>query len=357
VTVLISNGTATVLERSVPDAFDRQETVSWNTTTGGAPVADGVYRVGVIANSSSGVRNVSTRRVLVDNTPPSVTLATNDTDLVAGVDSTTLVFRFDDALSGVDPGSVTVTENGTDVTDAALINASAVNYELTGLEPGENRTVAVRVADNASVATDRTVTVTVSNESTDGGGEDGDSGAGGGGQPGSAPGGEVDITDSALLNGTATTDTAVVAQVDLANYDPTRGTISLTLRADGAVVTERSLSVRASNERTVFLRHEFDRTGTYELSLNGDSLGTVTVTEAETPTPTSTATPSPTPGTGTATATPTEASDEAATPTETRRAGEGRTPVPTTVGDGSGFGAVVAILVLSAFALLARRND
>ncbi|MFC6943243.1 PQQ-binding-like beta-propeller repeat protein [Salinirubellus sp. GCM10025818] len=161
VSVLISNGTGLVFDESVPDAFESEQTLSWDTTVEGDAVEDGVYRIGVVATSDSGVRNVTTRGLLVDNTAPSVTLETTVTDLDANVSNKTVVYSLDDPGSGVDPGSVTITENGTDVTQAAQINASTVRYELTGLEPGEERTLEIQVADNASMTATRTTTVTV----------------------------------------------------------------------------------------------------------------------------------------------------------------------------------------------------
>ncbi len=184
--VVISNGTDILLEEDVTGAFESEQTVSWDTTVDGEPVDDGVYTLGVIATSESGVRNVTTRGVLVDNTAPSVTLETTDTTLNASVDSATITFSYNDTVSGVDSEAVTVLEDGTDVTGSAQINASGASYELTGLEPGENRTVEIRIADEAGQTANRTVTTSVATGGGDDGTDDGTGGGGGGGGGGGA---------------------------------------------------------------------------------------------------------------------------------------------------------------------------
>ncbi|MEF8841308.1 MAG: right-handed parallel beta-helix repeat-containing protein [Haloarculaceae archaeon] len=129
----------------------------------------------------------------------------------------------------------------------------------------------------------------------------GDGGGGGGGQPGAGPDGEVEIEGTELLNETVEGGQPVVVRVDLANFDPAQGRITLTMTADGEVVTERTVSVGASSRRTVFVRNVFDTAGTFTIGLNGETLGDVTVTAApgtpgETPPPTTSppATPTPT---------------------------------------------------------------
>ncbi|TKX48320.1 trypsin-like serine protease [Halorubrum sp. ASP121] len=161
VRVVIANGTEPVFDENVSDAFEGERTVSWDTTIDGATVDDGVYTLGVVATSETGVRNVTTRGLLVDNTAPSVTVETSDTTINASSDNATIAFGYNDTASGVDPDSVTVLENGTEVTGSAQINASATRYELTGLKPGESRTVEIRIADEAGLVTNQTVTATV----------------------------------------------------------------------------------------------------------------------------------------------------------------------------------------------------
>jgi hypothetical protein len=156
----------------------------------------------------------------------------------------------------------------------------------------------------------------------------------------------VEITNLSLLNTTATTDAAVVTRVDLANFDPVDGRITLTLIANGSVVTERTLSVGASSRRTVYLRHRFRQPGTYGLRVNGSPVGRVTVTAADIPTTAPTDTP-----TGTPTARPpdTPTSDGPETPTGTATS---LGPSTTTAGDGAGFG--ISSVVVAAGLLLVR---
>ncbi|TKX42825.1 VWD domain-containing protein [Halorubrum sp. ARQ200] len=189
VRVIVANGTEIVFEENVSGTFDSEQTVSWDTTADGEAVEDGAYTLGVIATSETGVRNVTTRGLLVDNTAPSVTLETNDTSLNASADNATITFSYNDTISGVATGSVTVLEDGTEVTESAQINASSTRYELTGLEPGKSRTVEIRVADEAGLVTNQTVTVTVATGDDDNSGGDTVTGGGGGG------GGGGSITD------------------------------------------------------------------------------------------------------------------------------------------------------------------
>jgi hypothetical protein len=128
-------------------------------------------------------------------------------------------------------------------------------------------------------------------------------GGGGGGGGGAGPGGEVEIEGLELLNETVETGQPVVVRVDLANFDPSQGRITLAMTADGETVTERTVSVGASSRRTVFVRHAFEETGTFTVGLNGETLGDVTVTAA--------------PGTPGETPPPTTSPPTTATPTDT----------------------------------------
>jgi hypothetical protein len=219
-------------------------------------------------------------------------------------------------------------------------------YALYGVVRGEEETeggdrVILAVSDRHEIRLGAESTSTPT--ATPGGG----SGGGGGGQPGSDDGGEVEIRDVELLNGTVTTDEAVVVRADLANPDPTQGRITLAMTADGETVTERTVSVGASSRRTVFVRHAFAEAGTVEIGLNGETLGTLTVTAA----PTGTATTAP--PTGTTTPTPTATDEAVVTPRPTTAAPSLSPSPPTTGGDGAGFGVATAALavVLAAFAL------
>jgi len=214
-------------------------------------------------------------------------------------------------------------------------------YALYGVVRGEEETeggdrVILAISDRHEV---RLATSTPTPTATAGGG-------GGGGQPGDDDGGDVEIRDLELLNGSVGTGQPVVVRADLANFDPVQGRITLTLAAEGTTVAERTVSVGASSERSVLVRTAFDTPGTYRVALDGRDLGSVTVTAAGTPTtapPAGTATPTPA---GVATPTPTD--EAVVTPGPTTAA-----PSPTTTGaDGAGFGAAAAAIAV-ALAVLA----
>lgn len=226
------------------------------------------------------------------------------------------------------------------------VEASAPGADLNGANDTRSLTVQVRSTDD-----------------DDDGGDGGDGGGGGGGGvggalPGSGPSGEVEISDRALLNDTVRTGELVLTEVALSNFDPEKGELTLTLAADGSTLTERTVSVRASSERTVTVGMRFTSPGEYELSLNNASLGTVTVEATETPTPTATATPtstaSPSP---TATSTPSGPDPGASDGSPTATASPSPSPTRgTTSGDGTGFGLVVAVVALGLGVLGARRR-
>jgi hypothetical protein len=173
-----------------------------------------------------------------------------------------------------------------------------------------------------------------------GGGGGGD----GGGQPGGGADGTVEIEDRVLLNDTIAAGESVVVQVDLANFDPARGTIGLTLTADGEVVEERTAAVGASSRRTVFVRGRLADPGTYTIELNGVELGEVTVTEVQTTVPGETPTRSPSPA---AEVTPTPTEEVTGTPEATPP--EGVSPTP---GLPEGPGAPTGTEVVTAFVLV-----
>ncbi|MEF8841307.1 MAG: hypothetical protein V5A62_06725 [Haloarculaceae archaeon] len=215
-------------------------------------------------------------------------------------------------------------------------------YALYGVVRGEETTeggdrVILAMSDGHEVRLETGSTATPTATASDGGG------GGGGGQPGDDDGGEVEIRDASLLNGTVETDQAVVVRVDLANPDPTRGRITLALAADGETVAERTVAVGASTRRTVFVRTRFDTAGTYRLALDGEEVGTVTVTTA----PTGTATTER--PTETTTQTPT---DEAVVTPRPTTAAPSPSPSPaTTGGDGAGFDPAIATLAVVLAAL------
>jgi hypothetical protein len=255
-----------------------------------------------------------------------------------------------------DTGSGTVSYGETRVGVDTGIDGSGtlatVSVEVAEAAAGESVALELR---EVKLVTPGTETVTTStgnltievNGSSDGSddGDGGSSGGGGGGQLGGASQGEVSVANLSLLNTTVTTDATAVTRVDLTNLDPASGRITLTLTANGSAVAERTLSVGAATDRTVFLRHRFSRPGTYVLRVNDGRVGVVRVTAATTPTaePTDTGTPTPSP-------TPTDPSSTGsdAGPDESTASSPRASQSPTT-GDGAGFGVggvVVALAVL-----------
>jgi hypothetical protein len=91
----------------------------------------------------------------------------------------------------------------------------------------------------------------------------------------------VEVEDRELLNGTVATGEEVVVRVDLSNFHPARGRITLNLTADGTVVARRTVTVGVDERRTVYLRAVPNDPGQYELRLDGVSVGTLTVTAAD----------------------------------------------------------------------------
>jgi PGF-CTERM protein len=233
--------------------------------------------------------------------------------------------------------------------EGTLFGLSVTGEDATDSVSLDLETETFTDADGDDLTPVSTGSATLAVESDDDGG-DGGGGGGGGGQPGGGPGGEVEITDRALLDDTVATGEQVFAQVELANFDPADGELTLTLTVDGSSAVERTVTVGASSRKTVHLRTRFGTAGTYELAINGESIGSVTV-EADSPTPTvapgtATRTPGPTPTTSPpAIPVPTE---EPSTPTEAE---------PTTEGDGAGFGVVAAVVALGLALLAARRRN
>ena len=136
----------------------------------------------------------------------------------------------------------------------------------------------------------------------------------------------MEITDRELLNETVPAGEEAVVRVDLQNFHPARGKITLNLTTDYTLVTSRTVTVGVDERRTVYLRTVPDTPGEYEIRLNDVSVGTLSVTAAEGSPTTSTERPtessSPT-GTATETLVPTpgSTSTDGESPTEGSEAG------------------------------------
>jgi hypothetical protein len=133
----------------------------------------------------------------------------------------------------------------------------------------------------------------------------------------------VEFADRVLLNDTVEAGRSIAVRVDLSNFDPSQGRITLNLTANGELVSQRTVAVAASSDRTLFVRHRFGEAGTYTLSLNGVELGSVTVTPGPTGSPTRTPTPGVTPE---VTPTPEPSPEVTPTPEATPTGTAGPTP-------------------------------
>lgn len=139
------------------------------------------YDVRVLAVDEAGnARNLTTSFELsTDTAAPALVGATpNDgATLPPGTERVPLTVEYGDAGSGVDPSSVTVLLDGTDVTDSAAVSATETSYTATGLETGTH-TFTVEVADERGNTETFVVEFTVEAQS---GGSGGGGGGGGGG--------------------------------------------------------------------------------------------------------------------------------------------------------------------------------
>ena len=77
-----------------------------------------------------------------------------------------------------------------------------------------------------------------------------------------------------------------MVRVDLTNFHPVRGRITLNLTANRTLVAQKTVAVAVDGRRTVYLRTTFDIPGRYALRLGAAPVGTVEVTPAATGTPT-----------------------------------------------------------------------
>lgn len=158
-----------------------------------------------------------------------------------------------------------------------------------------------------------------------------------------------------------------MVKADLSNFNPYRGSITLNLTADRALLAQRTVTVGIDAQRTVHLRTRFDAPGRYEMRLEGEPVGTVTVvrpTETATESPRATRTPTSVP---TRTSTPTSVPTRTPTPTPTPSGSgasttgtpadptpadvtDGAASVETTSGSGPGFGPVALFGAVAALA-------
>lgn len=337
--------------------------------TAGVAVAAGSTTISIVPGTESvDVGETTTFRVVVDDADGGVGAAeigivVDDPD-VAGITNVTVLGTGEEDVEIAEDGSSAEVDFAfRDTADTGPVPIVEVTLEgraegETGLSIGATEgNEAVLVFDEGATGyevtdTEGSTLAVGEGDSTPGG--DGGDGDGGGGSDGDTSG-EVRIVGGRLLNETVTTDTDVVARVDLTNDDPVRGTVTLRLTTNGSTVAERTVAVGASTDRTVLVRHRVERSGTYDVSVNGVSLGSVRVTTGAIPTPTATVAPSR--AASPTTTTPTATTDDAVTSIATERSGttedrEGRG----TARDGPGFGLLAAALSVLVSGLLLRRT-
>jgi len=128
------------------------------------------------------------------------------------------------------------------------------------------------------------------------------------------------------------------ATVQVQNDGGASGETTLTLEADGDILTSESITLDSGESTEVDLSASIDGAGTYDITVNGNAIGTLEVTEegAAPPEDTPTATPEG----------PDEGTPAAGTPTPTEAPGA----------FGPGFGMIVALLALLGASLIAIRR-
>jgi len=96
---------------------------------------------------------------------------------------------------------------------------------------------------------------------------------------GGTQGPEIRIARASLETTTVSVGSQVTASATLVNSGNEAGSVELRLDVDGGVVGTERFDVSAGSQRDVTLSHSFETAGEYSMSVNDESLGTVTVTE------------------------------------------------------------------------------
>ena len=167
------------------------------------------------------------------------------------------------------------------------------------------------------------------------------------------------VTDADLSTVAAAPGDSVEVTANVTNAGDAAGEVGLSLDVDGDAVQSKTVSVGAGRTASVTFVHTFDDAGTYALTVDNETAGTVTVSR------TGTSTATPTEGaTTTGVSDPTSATTgtppsttETAASTTTTAATTGRQPSSTgstgSPGGVPGFGVGVAVLALVAAAVAA----
>ncbi len=110
--------------------------------------------------------------LVIDEEPPEIQVAESP-------DGSTVLFTYEDGRSGIHLGSVSLSVDGTDVTDddGTSITSSGAEHRLSA-DPGETFSVTISVADKAGNDATATTSFTLEDDSDDGGADEDDSGDG-----------------------------------------------------------------------------------------------------------------------------------------------------------------------------------
>ncbi|MFC3959035.1 OmpL47-type beta-barrel domain-containing protein [Halovivax cerinus] len=309
---------------------------------------DEVGNAASITNTTVGIdreapeTTLSTNRTLTDGwTNRSVEVTLDATDATTGVETT--VLRRDGGAFDPYTGPVSLTANGThelayhsvdrldnteptanatvgiDRGSPTIVNATA--SKRGDLTPGEAFTLTVEVADDQSgvhaVKTNETAlreadgnwTATVEAPETTGnhtlsvavtdtaGNRNGTTlnltvtadDSGGPGlpppPPESDPEPSLSVRETSLDTPEIDAGNSIAVTAVVANTGDAAGDRTLELALDGSVVGTRTVSVPAGERVEARLEHAIDEPGTYEVSVNGEAVGTVTVEEASAESP------------------------------------------------------------------------
>ncbi|WP_241430725.1 PKD domain-containing protein [Haloferax elongans] len=82
-----------------------------------------------------------------------------------------------------------------------------------------------------------------------------------------------EVTETALSNDEVVVGDDAIVDVTLSNLGGAAGTHTLELRSDGTTIATETVTLDAGEERTVSLGAAFESAGTYELTVDGESVG------------------------------------------------------------------------------------
>lgn len=158
VTVYVDGTKSSSLSSVTTDVTVSDVTVHVSGLTGSG---DHTITVEAVDEAGNTQTNSTSFTVTQDTSAPTLdTDLSNSTTYPYGTDSVTARVNYSDDLSGVDRSTVTVTVDGNDVTDAAIVDSDYVSYTLSDPAAGDHTiTVSATDADGNTETLTRTVTV------------------------------------------------------------------------------------------------------------------------------------------------------------------------------------------------------